>query len=300
MTRPGDDPRRLAVFWLQSSRPGLWFPTLWLYALPLAGSDAWHSARGWAGLLWVSFPLNLLTYGWNDLVDRETDRVNPRKGSWLFGARGTDAQLATVPRAIAVTLLISFPPFVLWGGPAMLGVLACMIGFMALYNHPARGWRGRPPLELLAQVGYLLVVVFSVLQNDVPWPPWPTWLYLALFCAQSQLMGEVMDVAPDRQAGRRTTATALGVGPTKLLIIAVVALEVALLLLVFGDAIFGGALAAGLIWLLLDRFVVFGEGAYSLRQMQLFGLGSNALALATLIYVGATGCLLHLAGPLAP
>ena len=82
-----------AVFILKASRPGLWFVTLWLYLMPLAGSIDLHSPRFWAGLLAVTFPLNLVVYGWNDLVDRETDRANARKDSWLFGARGTDAQL---------------------------------------------------------------------------------------------------------------------------------------------------------------------------------------------------------------
>jgi 4-hydroxybenzoate polyprenyltransferase len=33
--------------------------------------------------------MGLLIYGWNDIVDYEADRLNPRKGTFLFGARGT-------------------------------------------------------------------------------------------------------------------------------------------------------------------------------------------------------------------
>ncbi len=289
--------RARLTFLLKASRPGLWFPTIWLYALPLAGTGTWASPWAWVGLLWVTFPLNLLTYGWNDLVDRETDRLNPRKDTWLFGARGTDAQLAGLPRAIVAVQVVTWPALLWRGGLPMLAVLGGMVGFMAIYNHPTRGWRARPPLELLAQVGYLLVVLFAVRLNGVAAPPAWTFAYLVLFCAQAQLMGEVMDVEPDRAAGRRTTATVLGVGTTKLLIIAVVGAEVTLLCGVFGDLLFGGMMVGALLWLLVDRFVVFGEGGYTLFQMKLFGVGSNVLALLTLAYVGWTGSLLHLDGP---
>jgi 4-hydroxybenzoate polyprenyltransferase len=63
-------------FQLKASRPGLWFPTIWLYMLPLAGQPLTGVAF-WVGLLWCSFPLNHMVYGWNDCVDAETDRQNP-------------------------------------------------------------------------------------------------------------------------------------------------------------------------------------------------------------------------------
>ena len=47
----------------------------------------------WIGLVYVTFPLNFLVYGWNDMVDIETDSFNPRKDSFWFGAKGTKEQL---------------------------------------------------------------------------------------------------------------------------------------------------------------------------------------------------------------
>ena len=88
-------------FYLKVSRPGLWFPTIWLYMLPFGGHQFWVEPMFWLGLLYVTFPLNFLIYGWNDIVDYETDQVNPRKDSFLFGAKGTKAQLAELPKAIA-------------------------------------------------------------------------------------------------------------------------------------------------------------------------------------------------------
>lgn len=294
--------RRLGTvrFWLQVSRPGLWFPTLWLYLLPL-GSPAgtttgagppWHHPAFWVGLVYCSFPLNFLVYGWNDRVDRGTDRLNPRKGNWLFGARGDDAALDRLPRALAGVTLASFAALAWLDGPRQLLLGLGIAAVCWAYNREPGGWRGRPPLELLCQVGYLLVVPLSAWLNGVPLPPLATWLYLALFTAQSQLMGEVMDIGPDRQAGRATTATRLGTRRTKLLIIAVVAAETALAFAVFGDALFGGALAAFLAWLVLDVSVVFRARPYTLAQMKALGVVSNLMAVASMVYVWQTGCLL--------
>ena len=72
---------------LKVSRPGLWFQTIWLYVLPLSAGADWRDPVLWLGLLWVCFPLSGLVYGWNDWVDWEIDQHNPRKDSWLFGAR---------------------------------------------------------------------------------------------------------------------------------------------------------------------------------------------------------------------
>ena len=73
----------------QVSRPGFWSITLWLYLLPTGGGAGGTNTGGaalmgcsfWAGLVFCGAPLNLMVYLWNDLVDQDTDRVNPRKGA---------------------------------------------------------------------------------------------------------------------------------------------------------------------------------------------------------------------------
>ena len=89
--------RRL-LFYLKASRPGLWFPTIWLYLLPTSGMDV--GIVFWVGLLYVSFPLNFLVYGWNDIVDEDIDRYNPRKDTYLFGAKGGRDELRSLPAAM--------------------------------------------------------------------------------------------------------------------------------------------------------------------------------------------------------
>ena len=56
-------------FILQASRPGLWLTAVWFYLLPCGGHYLIDSPQFWLGVVYVSFPLGLLIYGWNDCVD---------------------------------------------------------------------------------------------------------------------------------------------------------------------------------------------------------------------------------------
>lgn len=282
-------------FWLKVSRPGLWFATIWLYLLPTGQMQMiWEEELFWLGFIYVCFPLNFLVYGWNDIADREIDQINPRKGNYLFGAKGSKEQLASLWKVILIVQLLFIPFFIYLDGAKMLLLFTGLLLVNALYNWPKHGLRSKPPWELLCQFGYLLVVPFSIWLNDTQALPALTYVYLLLFAIQSHLMGEVMDIVPDKAAGRKTTATLLGMKSTKLLIIAVVSAEVTLLFLVFKTYIFGGLLLMGLVWLLLDLFLIFKTKTYTMGQMKLFGYGSNAIALASMIYVWYSGVLLQI------
>ena len=222
------------------------------------------------------------------MVDQETDRLNPRKDTYLFGAKGSDEQLHRLPLSMSLVQLVFYPFLIFYGGWEILLVALGIVFFCWIYN--ARGWglRGKPPLELACQVGYLLVLPLSCLLNDVSLPSWDVWIYLFLFCTQSQLMGEVMDIEPDRQAGRATSATILGRMGTKFLIIGVVLAETLLVWLHFGDIVFGAGLGLFLIWLFLDVFVLYANKEYSMRDFKLLGIGSNIVALLSMIYVWQT------------
>lgn len=288
--------RKQLLFYLKVSRPGLWFATVWLYMLPTSGNmDALSSVAFWIGLAYVCFPLNFLVYGWNDAVDFETDALNPRKDSFWFGARASREALQQLWKPIAVTQALTIPVLVWLGGWQLLLIFGAFFVINWGYNWPGKGLRTRPPLELLCQIGYLLIVPLSVLLNDTAQLPWQTYLYLFLFCMQSHLMGEVMDIEPDRNAGRKTTATILGPQRTKLLIMAIVLAEVLLLFYSFEEFWFGSILVLALGWLALDLLVVFRGKAYTLAQMKQFAMLSNAMGFSTIAYVWYSGCLLSVA-----
>jgi 4-hydroxybenzoate polyprenyltransferase len=119
------------VFLLQVSRPGLWSTTALFYLMPLGRADLWHSRTLWLGLFYVLFPLGFLLYGVNDIVDAEADRLNPRKGTFLFGSLGAVEQLAALRWKIAVVQIPFLIIFFFRIGPRILawfGVLLIAVG----------------------------------------------------------------------------------------------------------------------------------------------------------------------------
>ena len=283
--------RELFLFLVKAARPGFWTTSLWFYLLPVGGRQVFGTWTFWVGALYVTLPLGLLIYGWNDLVDAEADRHNPRKGTFLFGARGTESQLAALPLSIFLVQLPFAVIFIFLLGPKAVLWLGALVVSTAVYNWPPPGMKGRPPFDVLNQIGYLLVFVLGSWLNGVPQLPWPTFVFGALFAMHSHLFGEVMDVEPDRRAGRHTTATTIGTVPTKNLITCLLWTETVLVYLFRRDPLIAGFLALGGCWFLLDAFVLWRERSYSSGQMRFFLLGWNVAAVGSMGWVWATATL---------
>jgi 4-hydroxybenzoate polyprenyltransferase len=285
-------PSSLA-FLIKVSRPGLWATSAWFHMIPLGRRHVFHSANFWLGLLYVTLPLGFIIYGWNDVVDEETDRLNPRKGTFLFGARGTREQLASMPSKIALLQSVFLIAFWYLDGPRIILWFAGLIAFTALYNWPRFGLKSQPPFEVLNQAGYLLVFVLSSWLNHAPQLRWPAMLFGAMFAMHSHIFGEIMDIEPDRLSGRRTTATTIGAIPSKLVIVIFLAVESALVYTCFKDVWMTGFLTFGALWFLLDATVIWKDRLYSTLQMRAFLLGWNFIAVASLGWVWSTASLTH-------
>jgi len=96
-------------FIIKASRPGLWATAVWFYLLPLGRRHVFDSVGFWLGLIYVTLPLGLIIYGWNDIADAEIDKFNPRKGTFLFGARGSQEQLRRLPLQLFSPRRFSLP-----------------------------------------------------------------------------------------------------------------------------------------------------------------------------------------------
>src|SRR5580692_11521103 len=209
------------AFLVQVSRPGLWSTTSLFYLMPLGHADIFHSRIFWVGLFYVLFPLGLVLYGVNDIVDADADRFNPRKGTFLFGSLGALNQLSALRWKIVAVQIPFLALFYFLVGPRILLWLGILLLAVWIYNAPRFGWKSKPPFDVLIQASYLLVFVLSSWLNHAPLLPWATFLFGALFAMHSHIFGEVMDIAPDRLSGRRTTATLLGAVSSKLLMAAI-------------------------------------------------------------------------------
>jgi 4-hydroxybenzoate polyprenyltransferase len=273
------------AFIIKASRPGLWLTAVWFYLLPLGQRNVFHSVGFWLGLIYVTLPLGLIIYGWNDIADAEIDRFNPRKGTFLFGARGSDEQLRRLPMQIALVQAISAAIFLYLNGARILPWFAALIAFTGIYNLPCYGLKSHPPFDILNQAGYLLVFVLSSWLNHAPQLRWPAMLFGAMFAMHSHVFGEILDIEPDRASGRRTTATVIGAIPSKVLICGMLLAEAVLVWKYFGDLWTSGALLFGVLFFLADALVIWRGRPYNIGQMRLFMLGWNAIALASMPWV---------------
>lgn len=273
-----------SLWQLKVSRPGLWFQTVWLYVLPAAGHFMLDRPVWWLGLVYVTFPLNLLVYGWNDIVDVDIDADNPRKDSWLFGARATREQLASLPPWIVAAQLPFLAAFVWLDGWRMLALMAGIVAVNFTYNMRVGGLRGRPPFDLVNPLGYLLLVVLGAWLNGLALPSNMAFIYLVLFAGHAQLMGEIMDVEPDRASGRVTSATWMGVVPAKLLVMGLLVAEGLILGLHFGDWVLGGGLLASIPLLGVDLWLT-GSRQYTRKQFTLLGVAMNLAGAVSMVWV---------------
>jgi len=273
------------VFTLQASRPGLWLTSIWFYMLPLGGRHVFDNATFWIGLFYVTFPMGLLIYGWNDIVDFEADQLNPRKGSYLFGARGSMEQLRKLPLRIALSQVPFLIAFWYLRGPRMLLCIAGMAAAAAIYNLPRYGFKGRSPLEILNQAGYLFVFLLSSWMNGVPQLRWQALLFGALFAMHSHVFGEIMDLEPDSSVGRRTTAVVIGRVRAKWLIVTFLIAEAVLIYAAFHERGLSGFLLASAVWFVLDATVLWRERPYNVAQTRFVMVAWNIIALCSIPWV---------------
>jgi 4-hydroxybenzoate polyprenyltransferase len=275
-------------FLLKVARPGFWLTSVWFYLLPLGQQDVFGDAEFWCGLVYVTFPLGMMIYGWNDMVDFETDRMNPRKDTFLFGARPTSEQIGGLPWRIGLVQLPFVVLFTWLLGWRALAWFAALAAATALYNWPRVGFKSRAGLDLLNQAGYLLVFVLSSWLNGLPQAPWFTFVFGALFAMHSHLFGEIMDLEPDRAVGRRTTAVTIGVIPAKVMMVAFLALEALLMWRVLHAPWIASAFAGGALLFAADALFLWRDRPYASWQMRLFFLGWNAAALLSIPWVWST------------
>ena len=197
------------------SRPGLWLVFIWLYVWPTgANHQLLVSKSFWIGLFYCTFPLNLLVYGMNDLVDEDVDKDNPRKGNYIYGAKANRRELAALPFHIfawAVAPLV----VLVWYNPDRAVAYCTWLVFSFfvnfVYNNKPFQMSRKCPWELPTMIlGHYLIPILSCLINDLSYPPIGSWLYHACLLARSHVWLEYADIECDKKEGKRTIAVALG------------------------------------------------------------------------------------------
>ncbi len=244
-------------------------------------------------MVFVTFPLNYLVYGLNDYNDLKADAINERKGNFIFGAKSSREQLTSVPKKVALVILPFIIYFTIISGLQMFLLLLLMIVINIIYNFEPFRIKERPPFEICIQIGYVITAYFSITLNNLQELPWQTFLYLSLFAFQAHIAGEIMDIEPDKLAGKKTTAVIIGRKNTKILMLCLLLLETYILIFWFQDYVLAGFLGVFSLWLALDVFVFFKEKNYTIAQMKLFGYAINLSAILSMIWILYSGNLLR-------
>lgn len=270
---------------MKIARPGFWPTTLWFYLLPFSGRDMFTNPAFWLGAVYISFPLGLLLYGWNDLSDVETDAANPRKDSWLFGGRPNVSMRRWLPYSIAAVQLPFLIAFVWMAGAKMIAWFAAVIATNAAYN--TFGFKRLPILDILNQAGYVLVFVLASWLCAVPQLNTPAMIFSAVFAMISHTFGQLMDIEPDRLAGRRSTAVIIGSRPAKFLLISMMLLEAWLAWNYFTGWYVALFMLLGAFYFLVDA--IWGPECYPLTFSQVFFLGWNIVVLLTMHFIWRYG-----------
>ncbi|MEZ6090568.1 MAG: UbiA family prenyltransferase [Pirellulaceae bacterium] len=273
---------------IKIARPGFWPTHIWFYLLPFAGRDMLSSPAFWLGGFYVSFPLGLLLYGWNDIGDYQSDRLNPRKDSWLFGARPDATMRDRLPWIITIVQVPFLIAFIAIAGWKMALWFAAVLATNAAYN--SFGFKRLPVLDLLNQVGYLLIFLLGSWLCFVPQLNWPTMVFSGLFAMQSHLFGQLMDVDEDRVADRHGTAITIGVLPAKWLLVAIMSAEVAISLTYFRSPHVAIFMLCGTTFFVVDA--IAGPKHYPVWFTKLFFAAWNVIVIATMHFVWRWGMFL--------
>lgn len=207
-------PSRRISLLLKVSRPGLWLVFVWLYLWPTAGNTALlRTSVFWMGLLYSTLPLNLLVYGMNDLVDEDTDSVNPRKGNFIYGAKTSKIERRELPfwmftlNVVPLCIIAGFTGEWMY----LAGWFTAAVSINFLYNNKPFQFSRRCPFEVPTMIlGHFLIPLFSCQINDLSFPGLGSWIFNGFLLARSHIWLEFADIDCDAKAGKRTFAVRFG------------------------------------------------------------------------------------------
>ncbi len=199
------------LYLIQVSRPIVWPVLPLVYALGVHAAHAEFSSLAIAQMLLLTFPMNLVGCGLNDIYDYESDRLSPRRRA-IWGA-----VVAPADRPFVFSACVAMIPLVILG--------ACLTrnqhNFMAtvslvlvawLYSVPPYRLKERPPLDSLANgLGYFLLPLMMGYSLNANPQQMPLRYYLLALCvAGVHALATAADYDADLAAGHRTLAIAFG------------------------------------------------------------------------------------------
>jgi len=199
------------LFLIQVSRPIIWPVLPLVYALGLNASHASLNVVAMIQILLLTFPINLVGCGLNDIYDYESDRRSARRQAvWGAVVRRED-------RPLVYRAALAMMPLIVLGAcfTRNLDNIVATISLLLvawLYSVPPLRLKERPPLDSLANgFGYFLLpftMGYSLNANPQHMPL--KYYLLALCVCGVHALATAADYEADRAAGHRTLAVKFG------------------------------------------------------------------------------------------
>ena len=194
---------------LRLSRPRFWFylagPVVVGVAYGAESPADLFAPIALALFAYFLVPANVFLYGVNDVFDADVDETNPKKDDREVRYTGDRTVIAAV--LASGLLALGFVPVL---APAALTVLALFVFLAIEYSAPPLRFKTTPLLDSISNGLYVLpgVIAYTAVAGELP----PTAAVLGGWCWTMGMhtFSAIPDIEPDRAAGIRTTATALG------------------------------------------------------------------------------------------
>lgn len=158
------------------------------------------------GFFFFSFPANFFLYGVNDYFDRDTDRLNPKKGSKEHLLKDSELSAIKFWLAACLVLALTFGMFLDTAGKVLLLLFLLL---SVAYSAPPLRFKARPLLDFSSNILYGVPAVLGYhLATGALVPLWALGL---VFCWTSamHLFSAIPDIRFDKSAGLKTSAVVL-------------------------------------------------------------------------------------------
>jgi 4-hydroxybenzoate polyprenyltransferase len=199
------------VFLIQVSRPIIWPVLPLVYALGINASHAEWTAAAIAQMALLTFPMNLIGCGLNDIYDYESDRRSTRRRA-VWGALVKHDDRPFIWQAcIAMMPPVIFGACITRNWDNMVATVTLVLGAW-LYSVPPVRLKERPPLDSISNgLGYFLlpfVMGYSLEANPREMPL--RYYLLGLSVCGIHALATAADYEADRTAGHKTLAVVFG------------------------------------------------------------------------------------------
>lgn len=199
------------LYLIQVSRPIIWPVLPLVYGL---GLHAAHVTVGWAAILQsivLTFPMNLVGCGLNDIYDFESDvRSSRRRAIW--GAVVLIDDRSVVFRAISFAVPVIIFAACLTRNWNNIVATVSLVLIAWFYSVPPVRLKERPPLDSIANgLGYFLLPFVMGFSLNADPREMPLKFYLLAVCVCGvHALATAADYQADQDAGHRTLAVVFG------------------------------------------------------------------------------------------